>query len=139
MLFLLSISKRGGGAKWISKRRMNINNWVKKVRSNRFCPHMLDRKMKWNETRRDEMRRNETKWNEMKWNENRSLILLGWMFKNETFFCLLRLISTRGNLAFGDLVLNIFRSQFRKPTKGKRPFKHQKHCNSLFYRPQKLL
>ena len=39
LLFLKSISKRGGGEKWISEQKQ----WGEKVRSQRFCPPLLDK------------------------------------------------------------------------------------------------
>ena len=42
LLFLKSISKRGGGAKWISGRWMNINNGVTRWEVNAFLRTMLE-------------------------------------------------------------------------------------------------
>ena len=39
----MSISKRGGGAKWISGRWMNMNNGVKWWEVNAFFPPLLDK------------------------------------------------------------------------------------------------
>ena len=80
MLFLKSISKRGGGAKWISGRWMNINNGVKRWEVTAFVRPC------WTKT--------ETMKGYDQTKENRSLSPWAWMvpiLKLRCFSCLLRL------------------------------------------------
>ena len=80
MLFLKSISKRGGGAKWISGRWMNINNWVKGEKSTLLSALAKQKQKLWRG------------YDQIK--ENRSLSPWGWMvpiLKMRRFSCRLRL------------------------------------------------